>query len=428
MTTGHPSEYRPELLAPAGNRACLQAALDAGCSAVYFGLEHLNMRAAAGNFTAADLPEIHRQCRRYGVKAYLTLNTIIYVDELETAAETVQRAKPYIDAVICWDPAVIQICREHGVPVHLSTQASVSNPRAAAFYRDLGVERIVLARECTLPEIMTIQREAGIEVEVFVHGAMCVSVSGRCFLSQFTHGKSGNRGECWQNCRREYRIYGDDGVSEFLLGTDYVMSARDLCTLPFLDRLLNAGIDAFKIEGRNRPPEYVATVTAAYRRGIDAWRDGQYSPALAKELEAECRTVFNRDFSDGFFLGRPIHALTDRGDSQATLRKDHVGRILNYYRKAQTAHILIQNHNFEVGDHLLITGPTTGVVQVQVCELREDEPPPDKPNYRSVTIPLDQRVRVNDLVYRLSERTSEPPDDRHRKSADCGQKHPEELS
>jgi len=398
----------PELLAPAGNQTCLMAAIQGGCDAVYLGLDTLNMRASAANFTAEDLPRVADTCHLHGIKAYITANTILFTDEVDTARRLIEACCGVADAVICWDPAVIAICRELSVPFHVSTQASVANVEAARFYRDLGAERIIPARECTLEEIISIRDDACIPVEVFVHGAMCVSVSGRCFLSQFTYGHSGNRGECYQNCRREFRVVSDDGDGEFAVGNNYILSAKDLCTLPFIDRLLDAGVDALKIEGRNRNPEYVRTVVGAYRRAIGAWQAGDLTEKLKNQLVEETRTVYNRDFSAGFFLGRPIEEFTDLNGSAATLRKQHVGVVTDYYGKAGAVEVHVQNHLFSAGDMLMIQGPTTGVVTFRADEIRQDEIQVDTVSRGIVTVGLQTRVRENDKVFRLEPKPSCP--------------------
>lgn len=343
----------PELLAPAGDHTSLQAAIQGGCDAVYFGLDALNMRATAHNFMVADLESVAATCREHGTRAYLALNTMIFENELAHVADIIERAKPHIDAVICWDPAVIRLCGQHGIPIHISTQASVGNAEAACFYRDLGAQRIILARECSLTDILDIRNKSGVEIEVFIHGAMCLSLSGRCFLSQFTSGKSGNRGECQQNCRREYHLVSDDGKHEFVLGNTYALSARDLCTLPFIECLLDAGLDALKIEGRNRNALYVRTVVEAYRTAIDTWRDDALTPELKAALVERTRSVFNRGFSSGFYMGKPIDQFCRHMGSVASHSKDDVGIVANYYQRSKVAEILVQNHLFSVGDELV---------------------------------------------------------------------------
>ena len=257
----------PELLAPAGDAAALTAALKAGCDAAYVGAKSFSMRGAAGNFTLSALRRAADQCHSRQARLYVAVNTIVYDGEQRAMLRLLDRLAGVADAVICWDPAVIAGCRERGIPIHISTQASVASTAAARFYRDLGAERVVLARECTLADVRAIGRRAGIGVEVFAHGAMCVSISGRCFLSQLSEGSSGNRGLCRQTCRRPFRVICQDGPADFEVfpGDSHVFSARDLCTLPFLDQLLEARPVSLKIEGRNRPADYVDTVIRAYR-------------------------------------------------------------------------------------------------------------------------------------------------------------------
>lgn len=390
----------PELLAPAGNFSMLSAALNAGCDAVYFGVAGMNMREGAKNFQLEDLPEIVERCRAKKVKCYLTLNTIVFSSESERVEQILVAAAPYVDAVICWDHSVIRACRHHRIPVHISTQASVANADAAEFYKNVGAERIVPARECTIEELKHIRKTADVELELFVHGAMCVSVSGRCFLSDISFGKSANRGACLQNCRRKYRIMDaeEDGI-EFELGSDYVMSARDLCTLPFLEQLLEAGMDSFKIEGRGRNPDYVHTVVTAYRKAIDAWKEDELTEELKSSLVEEVKTVFNREFSSGFFLGRPITEFMHKYGNRATTQKYQVGNVTNYFRKVGIAEINIINYTFQKGDQLLIQGPTTGVLKFNVEELRQDEKETPAVERGIATIPVPCRVRVNDEIY-----------------------------
>jgi putative protease len=389
----------PELLAPAGDFTCLQAALQAGADAVYFGVGELNMRVAARNFGADDLPEISRRCRQAGARAYLALNTILFGTELGAVRELLAAAADHVDAVICWDPAVIQICQELGLELHISTQASVANPAAAKFYKALGATRVVPARECTLEDVRAIREEAGIEVETFVHGAMCVSYSGRCFLSQDMFGKSGNRGACLQPCRREYRVTEVEDGDEYILGEDYVMSARDLCTIPFLEELIEAGIDSFKIEGRNRNPEYVETVTRCYRRALDAYAAGALDQDLKDELVDTLGGVFHRKFSDGFYHGRPVASFTQSRGSQAEYRKESVGFVTNYYKRIRVVEIEVQSNSFSPGDELMIQGPTTGVVRFSPNEILLEGQPVEAAPRAIVTCKLDERVRPGDKVF-----------------------------
>jgi len=393
---------RPELLAPAGDMTCLQAALDAG--AVYLGLDRFNMRGdAARNFTLAELPEARRRCQAAGVRLYLTLNCIVYEDELADLDALVAAARPHVDAAIVADWAVIAACTRHGLSFHVSTQMSVSNSAAARRLRELGATRIVLARECTLAEVAAIRRAADVELEAFVHGAMCVAVSGRCLLSHEAYGFSGQRGACRQPCRREYRIEEvDDGGASFRVGQGYVLSPRDLCSLPFLGELVAAGVDAFKIEGRGRNPEYVHTVVGAYREALDALAAGTFDAARIEALVSRCRRVFNRDFSTGLYFGRPGAGDLTAGDgSHATQRKAYVGRVRNYYTAAGVVDIGVLDQAVRRGDTLCIQGPTTGVVMVEAGELHRDAVRLDEAADGWFTVKCPTRVRHNDDVYVL---------------------------
>ena len=379
---------KPELMAPAGDMISLRAALEAGADAVYFGVVSMNMRASAKNFAAAEMHEIARICRDYRAKAYLAMNTIIYDNELQLAEDLIKEAVlAGIDAVICWDFAILEIALRHGIEVFVSTQMSVANSASLIFlYRNFGIKRFVLARECTLEEIVSIRgnlrQQLGeaaekIELEVFAHGAMCVSLSGRCFMSQIVFNKSANRGECRQPCRREYEIRDVRDGKEFLLGRDYVMSPRDLCTLPFLEKLLAAGIDSLKIEGRGRSPEYVSEVTACYRALIDFYYENCQSESFVKELETLKKTlmqrldaVFHRGFSDGFYFGRQIGEWSGGNGSKATHRKVHVGVVTNFFKKVMVAEIKVEGTGFAQGDELMFQGAATGVV-TQIAESLE---------------------------------------------------------
>jgi len=396
-----------ELLAPAGDMTCLQAALDAGADAVYLGLQSLNMRQlATRNFTLDTLPEASARCRARGVKLYLTLNSILYEQELPEMEETLRRAKPFIDAAIVADWATIKACQQLGIPFHISTQMSCSNSVAARFLVDQGATRIVLARECALDEVAAIAK-TGIEIETFVHGAICVAVAGRCLLSHEAYGCSSSRGECHQPCRREFLIKeireGENADAEFIVQPHTVLSARDLCSLPFMDRLMAAGIASFKIEGRARNPEYVKTVVTAYRRAIQAVEDGSFSATLAEELMADCAKVYHREFSVGLFHGRPgAQQFTNTDANQATTKKLYVGLVLNYYSQAKVAQILIHDQSIAVGDNLSIHGETTGVVDLVVTDLRRDSEVCTRAERGTwITFPCADRVRTHDKVYRV---------------------------
>ena len=404
---------RPEILAPAGDMTCLQAALDAGADAVYLGLDGFNMRARSGvNFTRETLPEASRRCRARGVKLYLTLNSIVFEGELAAVEEMIVFAKPFVDAFIVADWGVIALCQKHGAVVHVSTQMSCSNSAAAKFLKSQGVERVVLARECTLAEAREIVRTAGVEIEAFVHGAQCIAESGRCLLSHEAYGCSANRGECHQPCRRRFLIkavdrYTDkdgnpihDADAEFEVTPHTVLSAKDLCSLPFIDKLVESGIASFKIEGRARKPEYVHTVVRAYRTAVDAVLAGTFTPELADRLVEETKTVFHRELGTGLFFGRPgVDQYTDHEDSLATSVKRHSGIVIDYFLKAGIVQVQIQDHPLAVGDHVQVHGSTTGVVEVIIESLRRDDEIlqcAERGNW--VTFPC-PRVRVGDKVF-----------------------------
>ena len=413
-----PGSRKPELMAPAGDMISLRAALEAGADAVYFGIVSMNMRASAKNFAVYEMSEIARVCHEYSAKAYLAMNTIIYDSELELAEELIiQAVAAGVDAVICWDFAILDLALRHHMTAFISTQMSVANSASLAFlYKHFALKRFVLARECTLDEIVSIRRNLraqlgdaaeSIELEVFAHGAMCVSVSGRCFMSQIAFNQSANRGECRQPCRREYEIRDVRDGKEFLLGQDYVMSPRDLCTLPFLEKLLEAGVDSLKIEGRGRSPEYVSEVTACYRAFIDFYHKHHGEPEFSAQLDTLKETlmkrldaVFHRGFSEGFYFGRQIGEWSGGNGSKATHRKVHVGVVTNFFRKVMVAEIKVEGAGFAPGDELMFQGPTTGVLSQPVESIEKAFKPVDKAEKNSlVGVKLAQAVRENDQVY-----------------------------
>lgn len=410
-----------ELISPAGDRTSLLAALQAGADAVYFGADGYNMRAKSRNFANDDFTDIAGLCRQHDAKAYLALNTVVYDTETAKIAETVQAAKAAgLDAIICWDPSVIEACRQAGMPFHLSTQASVSNYNAVRFYASLGARMIVPARELTLEQVGSITKSIrrdrlDVAIECFVHGAMCVAVSGRCFLSQDIFGRSANRGACMQPCRRSYAVIDTDDGHELELGTDTVMSPRDLCTISFIDKLIETGITGFKIEGRNRSPEYVHTTTACYRKAIDyTLAHGHETDfretfeALTSELTGELEKVYNRGFSKGFYFGRPLDAWTKEYGSLATEKKVYAGTVQKYYPRAGVAEILVHTRGIHKSDKLSIQGSTTGLVTFTAESLRVDEEPADSAlKGEIVTIPCAEKVRKNDKVYVLETQKKE---------------------
>lgn len=395
---------KPELLAPAGDFAMLHAAIASGANAIYLGVRGLNMRVRAQNFSVGDLASIVALCHARQVRVYLALNTIIFENELSAVEKTLTAARQAgVDAIICWDLAVLALARAAGLPVHLSTQGSVANSAAIRAYQTLGVSRFILARECSLAQIQVIKSKTGAEIETFVHGAMCVSESGRCFISQFLYGKSANRGECLQPCRREYRVTDLETGDELTLGHNFMLSPKDLCTLGFIDKLIEAGIDAFKIEGRARSPEYVRTVVACYRQAIDLYFTGELTEAAKNNLLATLQTVYNRGFSSGFFLGRPLNEWTTDGGSLATTRKVFLGVVTNFYKKPMAADVLLQAGDLKIGDELLFTGATTGAESVVVNSLRLEKIGPVASAAKGVTVGVHVPVllRRNDQVYKI---------------------------
>ncbi len=394
---------KPELMAPAGNKTMLTAVVNAGADAVYFGVEKLNMRAKASNFRTDNLQELTSFCKERNVKTYLTLNTIIYEDDLQQLREIVLKAKEAgVDRIICWDFSVVQICKDLEMPFCISTQGSVSNSLAAGFYKDLGAERIVLARECSLEDIKKVRALTDLEIEVFIHGAMCIAVSGRCFMSHHLFGKSANRGECIQPCRREYEVYDPTIGKSMIVGEDYILSPEDLCTIGFIDQLIEAGIDSFKIEGRKRSPEYAAAVTSVYRKAIDLYYEGKLTQEIKTELLTELEKVFNRGFSTGFYFNTPgSEEYAGIYGSRANTRKEFLGRVVNYYKQAGVVYISIETGTLREGDGIYITGETTGVVQINAENmLQEDNNKVESASKgEKVTIRCEELVRPRDAVY-----------------------------
>ena len=395
---------KPELLAPVGNWSMLNAAIKAGANAIYFGVKNLNMRAAANNFDINDLPMITKVCKENNVDTHLTLNSIVFEEELGDVETIIRAAKEAgIDMIICWDMAVINKCIELQMPFCVSTQASSSNSEAVKAYERLGASRIVLARECTLDKIVEIKKKTSIQIETFVHGAMCVAISGRCFMSHEIFGKSANRGECIQPCRREYKITDRDENFELEIGEDYVLSPNDLCTIEFIDKLIEAGIDAFKIEGRKRSPEYIAKVVSVYRQAIDLYFENKLTNEKKKSFLEELKKVYNRGFSLGFYFGQPgSESYAASYGSLATSRKVYLGKVLNYFKKSKIAHIKIEAEDLRIGDSVYIIGNTTGVIEVKLDQLKLDEK-----EYQivgkgdEITFECPEIVRVNDKVYKI---------------------------
>ncbi len=376
-----------EIMAPAGNFECLQAAIQGGADSVYFGVEKLNMRShSANNFKMTDLAEIVRICSGYGVKTYLTLNIALYDEDLEDMRRTLDAAKEAgITAVIAADMAAIIYARRIGVEVHISTQLSISNAEALRFYAQFA-DVIVLARELNLGQVKEIKAVIDrdhicgpsgrlVEIEMFAHGALCMAISGKCYLSLHEYGASANRGSCYQICRRSYDVKDRETGNELHVDNKYIMSPKDLCTIEFMDRIIDAGVTVFKIEGRARSAEYVKRVASCYRRAADAVCDGTYTPALGTKLKEELSEVFNRGFWDGYYQGARLGEWTEVYGSSATRKKAYCGKVTNWFGKLGVAEILVESRSLKVGDKILIQGPTSGSVEYSVPEIRVDLKP-----------------------------------------------------
>lgn len=410
----------PQLLAPAGSFESLEAALRNGADAVYFGVGKLNMRSnATVNFSADDLPELSFRCHSRGAKAYLALNTILYDSELEEARELCRKAKEAgIDALIVSDPAVMRMANAEKLPVHLSVQANIANLETVRFYAQFA-DVAVLARELNLEQIAYLCRkirEEGIrgpsgrlfQVEIFIHGALCVAVSGKCYMSLAAYNSSANRGACFLNCRRAYTVRDAETGTEFTIDNEYVMSPRDLCTLEFFDRILASGVSILKIEGRGRSADYVAHVVRAYRSALDRWLEGgSLSAEELRKWEEDLASVFNRGFwKGGYYLGNKLGEWAGCGDSQATVRKEFLGKIVNFYRKISVAELRITSGKLRTGEKILVTGETTGAEELTVEELLLDgRSIAEAEKGMTVTFRSPVRFRVGDKVYLLTKRS-----------------------
>lgn len=405
---------RVELMAPAGNFESLQAAIDNGADSVYFGVDQLNMRARSTvNFSVDDLPEIARRCKAKNVRTYLTLNTIIYDHDLSVVKTLLSKAKEAgLTAVIASDQAVIASARAIGLEVHISTQLNVTNIETVKFY-SLFADTIVLSRELSLRQVKkiteAIEREqvkgpSGnlVEIEIFGHGALCMAVSGKCYLSLHSHNSSANRGACKQNCRKKYTVIDQESGFEIEIDNEYMMSPKDLCTIDFLDQVIDAGAKVLKIEGRGRAPEYVATVIRTYREAIDAIAEGTYSKEKVAEWMVALETVYNRGFWSGYYLGQKLGEWSDNPGSNATQKKVYVGKAAHYFQKASIGEFKIEAYDIKVGDRILITGPSTGAQELTVDTLFVNEQPAEKATKGDdCTLKLPFRVRLSDKMYKI---------------------------
>lgn len=403
-----------ELMSPAGSYEALMAAIKGGANSVYFGVEQLNMRTkSTHNFTSEDLPKIAQICLENGLKSYLTLNTIIYDYDVSLMKRILDEAKTSgITAVIASDHAVMNYAKKIGVPIHISTQANITNIDTVEFYA-VFADVMVLARELSLLQVEQINKEiirrqilgpSGklVRTEIFGHGALCMAVSGKCYLSLHSNFSSANRGACIQNCRKSYIVTDKDDGVEFEVDNEFIMSAKDLCTIDFLDKIAQVGVSVLKIEGRGRSADYVYTTTKCYREAIDSLQNNTYSPEKIEAWKTKLATVFNRGFWDGYYLGRKMGEWTDDAGSKASKRKVYIGKGLKYYENAQIGEFLIEAQGVNIGDELIITGPTTGVVETVLTEMRvEDETQKSVKRGVTITFPLSEKVRPSDKLYKL---------------------------
>ena len=405
-----------ELMAPAGNFESLQAAIDNGADSVYFGVEQLNMRARATlNFTLDDLPEIAKRCAPKNIRTYLTLNTIIYDHDLSIVKTLLTKAKEAgITAVIAADQAVIAMARQLNIEVHISTQVNITNIETVKFYA-LFADTIVLSRELSLRQVKKITEQVEkeqvkgpsgnlIEIEIFGHGALCMAVSGKCYLSLHSHNSSANRGACKQNCRKKYTVIDQESGFEIEIDNEYMMSPKDLCTINFLDEIVDAGVKVLKLEGRGRAPEYVATVTKCYREAIDSIAENNYTPEKVNDWMEQLNTVYNRGFWSGYYLGQKLGEWSANPGSNATQKKVYVGKGMHYFPKTNIAEFKIEAYDIKVGDKVMITGPSTGVQEFVLDEMFvNDNPSEQATKGDSLTLKVPFRVRLSDKLYKIVE-------------------------
>ena len=403
-----------EITAPVGSWESLTAAIRAGADSIYFGVGVLNMRARSSfNFSLRDLVKISRICKKNAIRTYLTLNIVIYDHEIPEMKKIVNAAKKNgIDAIIASDQAVIQYAHSVKMPVHMSTQANISNFSAVQYWSQYA-DVMVTARELTLEQVASLTRAIKrkqitgpsgnlVKIEVFAHGALCMAISGKCYLSLDHYDASANRGACYQVCRRPYKATSSDGEIELMIDNEYIMSPKDLCTIGFVDKIIKAGILVLKIEGRGRSPEYVKTVVSCYREAVDAVIKGTFTPELANTLTIRLNKVYNRGFWDGYYLGRKLGEWADQHGSVATETKEYVGKITNYFTRQKVAEIKMESGILQTGDQIYIQGPTTGVIELTIPEIRVDLKSVNqtrKGEYCSV--PVDFFLRRADKIYKI---------------------------
>ena len=412
MTVMNSNDF--EIMAPVGSRESLTAAIQAGADSIYFGVEKLNMRShSANHFSIDDLREIALTCHEHGMKSYLTVNTIIYGEDMATMREIIDAAaEAGISAVIASDVAVMTYCRQRGVEVHLSTQLNISNIEALRFYAQFA-DVVVLARELRMEQVADIYRQiveqqikgpSGelVRIEMFCHGALCMAISGKCYMSLQNTGRSANRGECMQICRRSYTVTDNETGTQLEIDNKYIMSPKDLKTIRFIDRMMESGVRVFKIEGRARGPEYVYTVVKCYREAINAVCAGEFNEARKDEWDERLARVFNRGFWDGYYQGQTLGEWNDHYGSMATERKVYVGRGVKYFSRLGVAEFTVEASTFKPGDKMLITGPTTGVIYVTPTEVHGDHGPVAEANKGTrVSIAVPEKIRPSDKLFRI---------------------------
>lgn len=403
-----------ELMAPVGSYESLMAAIQGGANSIYFGIEQLNMRArSSNNFTKDDLREIVKICKENGVKTYLTVNTVLYDNEINLMHEVIDSAKENeVTAIIAADVSVILYARSIGVEVHISTQCNITNVEAVKFYSQFA-DVVVLARELNLDQVANIYHQIVkqdirgpkgelVQIEMFAHGALCMAVSGKCYLSLHEKSSSANRGACMQTCRKAYTVTEKETGNELEIDNQYIMSPKDLCTIGFVNKLIDAGVRVLKFEGRARSPEYVKTVLACYNEAVDAYLDGSYGEEKIAVWKEELSTVFNRGFWDGYYMGQKLGEWSSEYGNRATKRKMLIGKGTNYFNKIKVAEFLLESQELSVGDKILITGPTTGVVETTIDEIRVDLKPVKKAvKGDSFSIALDTVIRRSDKLYKI---------------------------
>lgn len=405
-----------ELLSPVGSFESLQAAVRAGADAIYFGVEQLNMRAkSVGAFGVQDIKQVVGICKQHNVKAYLTLNTVMFEHDMQLLQFVLKEAKKKgVDAVIASDFAVIVFCNRLQIPLHISTQANVSNIEAVQFFARFS-DIIVLARELSLKQVGQIAKEIRrrnikgisgelVKLEVFVHGALCMAVSGKCYLSLYVHNASANRGSCMQNCRRPYKVTDRETNEELLVDNEYIMSAKDLCTIDLLDQVIESGVSVLKIEGRSKGPDYVYTVTKCYKEAIEAIAEGRYSEEKIEGWKNELARVYNRGFWEGYYMGRKLGEWTKYPGSAATEKKVYVGKATKYYPKIEVAEFVLESGGLRQGDKVMITGGLFGIIKKSLDRLVVNGAKSTAAiKGDKITLPLAQKVSAKDKLYKIVE-------------------------